>query len=286
MASDVCVARAALTMDIGSERKMAESASHETLDYAVTDRVAYATLCLPEQRNTLTEQTLDDLNDVVARVQQDTGVRTLVLRGQGDVFSVGIDPAVLANLHADLEYYEHVLTRVAATGLSLEALDVPVIASVNGAAAEVGFDLALACDMIVIADEATIGDGRATHGRVPGGGSTVRLPRAVGLMTAREILFSGRMLTGPQAAQIGLALRSVPRAQLDAAVAELAATFADKSRPALATIKRQINGSLGLDTPSAIEHERSEIIKHVSDPHSGELEGLRAEQEGRPASWA
>jgi enoyl-CoA hydratase/carnithine racemase len=105
-------------------------------------------------------------------------------------------------------------------------------------------------------------------------------------MTAREILFSGRMLTGPQAAQIGLALRSVPRAQLDAAVAELAATFADKSRPALATIKRQINGSLGLDTPSAIEHERSEIIKHVSDPHSGELEGLRAEQEGRPASWA
>jgi enoyl-CoA hydratase/carnithine racemase len=265
---------------------MAEPPSHPTLDYSVSDRVAFATFSLPDQRNSLTEQTLDDVNDVVARVQQDTSVRTLVLRGQGDSFSVGIDTAVMAKLYADLEYYEHVLTRVAATGLSLEALDVPVIAAVNGDASEVGFDLALACDMIVIANEARIGDGRINHGRVPGGGATVRLPRAVGTTHAREILFSGRMLTGAQAAAIGLALRSVPAAELDAAVAELASSFTDKSRHALATLKRQINGSLGLDTPTAIEHERSEIIKHVSDPHSDALEGLRAEQEGRPPNWA
>ena len=105
-------------------------------------------------------------------------------------------------------------------------------------------------------------------------------------MHAREILFSGRMLTGSEAAALGLALRSVPRAELDAAVVELTDTLIDKSRPGLATLKRQINGSLGLDTPSAIEHERSEIIKHVSDPHSDAAEGLNAEREGRPPSWA
>ena len=104
-------------------------------------------------------------------------------------------------------------------------------------------------------------------------------------MHAREILFSGRMLTGTEAAALGLALRSVPRAELDDAVAQLTAQLANKSRPALATLKRQINGSLGLDTPSAIEHERSEIIKHVSDPHSDAIEGLSAEREGRPPSW-
>jgi enoyl-CoA hydratase/carnithine racemase len=265
---------------------MAEPASHATLEYSVGDRVAYATLCRPETQNAFTEQTLDELNDVVARVQHDTSVRALVVRGQGEVFSAGMDSDVLASLYADIEFYEHILTRVAALGLSLEALEVPVIAAVNGAAIEVGFDLVLACDLIVIADEATIGDGRANYGRVPGGGATVRLPRAVGVMHARDILFSGRLLTGTEAVALGLALRSVPRAQLDAAVAELTATLIDKSRPGLATLKRQINGSLGLDTPSAIEHERSEIIKHVSDPHSDAVEGMNAEREGRPPSWA
>ena len=91
-------------------------------------------------------------------------MRALVLRGQGEVFSVGMDSDVLATLYSDIEFYEHILTRVAALGLSLEALDVPVIAAVNGTAAEVGFDLVLACDLIVIADEATIGDGRANYG--------------------------------------------------------------------------------------------------------------------------
>jgi enoyl-CoA hydratase len=266
--------------------EMADQASHATLDYSVSERVAYATLCQPDRGNAFTERTLDEINDVVARVQQDSSVRVLVLRGQGDVFSVGMDAEMLASLYSDIEFYEHILTRVAALGLSLEALDVPVIAAINGTASEVGFDLALACDLIVIADEATIGDGRATNGRVPGGGATVRLPRSVGVLHAREILFSGRMLSGAEAAGLGLALRSVPLAELDAAVAQLTAGLTDKSRAALATIKRQINGSLGLDTPSAIEHERSEIIKHVSDPQSDAVEGMRAEREGRPPSWA
>ena len=265
---------------------MASPTNHATLDYSISERVAHATLCLPERQNSLTEQTLDDMNDVVARVQQDNDVRTLVLRGQGDVFSIGVDSEVLATLFHDLEYYEHVLTRVAAIGLSLEALDVPVIAAVNGTATEVGFELALACDFIVIADEAMIGDGRGTYGRVPGGGASVRLPRAVGVQHARDLLYSARLVSGTEAAALGLAWRSVPAAELDATVAALAATFTDKSRHALATIKRQINGGLGLDTPTAIEHERSEIIKHISEPHSDSIEGFHAQQEGRPPSWA
>ncbi len=265
---------------------MADPASHTTLDYAVRDRIAYATLATPENGNLLTEQTLDELNDVVARVQEDRTVRTLVLSGRGEVFSLGVDPELLASSYADMELYEHILTRVAAIGLSLEALDVPVIAAVNGTASEVAFALTLACDVILIADEATIGDGRGIMGRVPGGGETVRLPRAVGPQHAREILFSSRMISGREAAAIGLALRSVPAAELDAAVETVAASFTDKSRRALATMKRQINGSLGLDTPSAIEHERAELIRHVTEPDSDALEGLRAFQEGRPPSWS
>ena len=265
---------------------MAQSGSHATLDYSVRDRVAYATLTRPEQHNSLTEQSLDDLNNVVARVQEDHSLRALVLRGAGDSFSNGIDAELLATLFADLELYEHVLTRVAAICFSLESLEVPVIAAVNGTAAEVGLELALACDFIVIADEAQIGDGRGLTGRVPGGGATTRLPRAVGVQRAREIIYSGRMLSGTEAAATGLALRSVPAAQLDAAVDELAASFAERSRRALTTAKRQINRSLGLDTASGVELERQELIRYLREPGSEAAEGFRAGQEGRAPRWA
>ena len=265
---------------------MANPASHATLDFSVDERVAYSTFARPELSNSLSEQSLDDLNDVVARVQQDSYLRALVLRGQGDAFCVGLEQELLATAFADLEYYEHVLTRVAATCLSLEALEVPVVAAVNGTASEVGFELALACDFIVIADEASIGDGRGDAGRVPGGGATVRLPRAVGAQHAREILYSARLLGGKEAASIGLALRSVPVAQLDAAVAEITASFANKSRGALATVKRQVNGGLGLDTPSGVEHERSEFLRYLREPGSDAAEGFRAGQEDRPPTWS
>jgi enoyl-CoA hydratase/carnithine racemase len=264
---------------------MANPASHETLDFVIDDRVAYSTFARPEVNNSLSEQSLDDLNDVVARVQEDSYLRALVVRGQGDSFCTGLDSELLATAFADIEYYEHVLTRVAATCLSLEALEVPVIGAVNGTASEVGFELALACDFIIIADEAQIGDDSGQHGRVPGGGATVRLPRAVGAQHAREILYSARLVPGPEAAAIGLALRSVPAAELDAAVAEIASGFANKSRNALATVKRQINGGLGLDTPSGVEHERSEFLRYLREPGSDAIEGYRATREDRPPTW-
>ena len=265
---------------------MANPATHATLDYSAHDRVAYATFARPERQNSLSEQALDDLNNVVARVQEDHSLRTLVLSGQGEAFSIGLDPELLTAAFADFEYYEHVLTRVAATCLSLEALDVPVIAAVNGTASADGFELALACDLIVISQDASIGDGRGVFGCVPGGGATVRLPRAVGVQRARELIYSARMVSGTEAAEIGLALRAVPAAELDAAVAVVAATFTSKSRRALATAKRQLNGGLGLDTPSGVEHERSEFLKYLREPHSDAVEGFAAHQENRPPSWA
>lgn len=255
--------------------------SHATLDYATAGRVARATFTHPE----LSESSLDELNDVVARVQADHDVRVLVVRGQGEVFCTGIEAALMASAFADLEYFEHVLTRIAATCLSLEALDVPVIAAVNGRATAAGLELALACDMIVAADDAQLGDTQLDSGMIPGGGSTVRLPRAVGVQQARELIYSARMVAGREAAALGLALRSVPGAELDATVEALAASFTGKSRQALAASKRQINGGLGRDTPTGVEHERSEFIRYLREPQSDAVEGFRAASEGRPPSW-
>jgi enoyl-CoA hydratase/carnithine racemase len=252
---------------------MSDPASHATLDYGVDGRIARATFARPQEGNTLSEQVLDDLNDVVASVQGDPEIRTLVIRGSGDAFCAGIAEEFLATAFDDLEYFEHVLTRVAATGLSLEALEVPVIAAVNGRA-------------IVAADEATLGDTHTATGMIPTGGGSVRLPRIVGAQRAREIIYSGRLLSGTEAATLGLALASVPLAELDRAVEAIAAMFTDKSRRALSACKRQINGTLGLDTPSGVEYERAESIRYLREPQSDALEGFRAEQENRPPSWA
>lgn len=265
---------------------MSDPASHATLHYGVDGRIARATFARPQEGNTLSEQVLDDLNDVVASVQGDPEIRTLVIRGSGDAFCAGIAEEFLATAFDDLEYFEHVLTRVAATGLSLEALEVPVIAAVNGRASGAGFELALACDLIVAADEATLGDTHTATGMIPTGGGSVRLPRIVGAQRAREIIYSGRLLSGTEAATLGLALASVPLAELDTAVEAIAAMFTDKSRRALSACKRQINGTLGLDTPSGVEYERAESIRYLREPQSDALEGFRAEQENRPPSWA
>jgi enoyl-CoA hydratase/carnithine racemase len=265
---------------------MSSAASHATLDFAVDGRVARATFTRPQDGNTLSEQALDDLNDVVASVQGDPSIRTLVLRGTGDAFCAGVAEELLASAFDDLEYFEHVLTRVAATCLSLEALEVPVIAAVNGLASGAGFEVALACDLIVAADEARLGDAHVASGMIPAGGATVRLPRVVGAQRAREIIYSGRLLSGTEAAALGLALRSVPGAELDGAVDAIAATFTDKSRRALAACKRQINGALGRDTPSGVEYERGEFMGYLREPQSDAAEGFRAGQENRPPSWA
>jgi enoyl-CoA hydratase/carnithine racemase len=264
---------------------MSSAASHATLDYAVDGRVARATFSRPQEGNTLSEQALDDLNDVVASVQGDPSVRTLVLRGSGDSFCTGVADELLASAFDDLEYFEIALTRVAATCLSLEALEVPVIAAVNGRASGAGFEVALACDVIVAADEAELGDGHIVAGMIPSGGGSVRLPRIVGAQRAREIIYSGRLLGGAEAAALGLVLQSVPLAKLDAAVDAIAATFTDRPRSALAAAKRQINGSLGNDTPSGVEYERGEFLRYVQEPQSDALEGFRAGQENRPPSW-
>ncbi|MGD0199056.1 MAG: enoyl-CoA hydratase/isomerase family protein [Solirubrobacteraceae bacterium] len=265
---------------------MADTASHATLDFTTEGRVAYAVLARPARRNSLTEEALDDIGDVVRNVQASGALRTLVLSGEGDAFSAGLDDELLERAYGDIEYFEHLLTRVAATCLSLESLEVPVIAKLHGAAIGAGFELALACDVVVAAQDAQLGDTQLATGIVPGGGASVRLPRLVGVQHAREIIYSGRLLSGTEAAAIGLVLSAVPAAELDGTVAALAASFADKPRLALATAKRQINRGLGVDTPTGVEQERLELIRYLREAGTDAVEGLRARREQRPPSWS
>jgi enoyl-CoA hydratase len=183
-------------------------------------------------------------------------VRVVVLTGEGRAFSAGVDLKVLATLPL-------------AGGAVGDVLDVParavidvitgmrqvVIAAVNGFCFTGALELVLACDLIVTADEATLGDTHAKFGLRPSWGMSQRLVRAVGITRARALSYSARTFTGVEAAAWGLAVESVPRAELDGVVAGWAATIAANSPGALAAYKSLYATALDVGLRAGLEVE-------------------------------
>jgi len=160
------------------------------------------------------------------------------------------------------------LARYRSILLDLEGLPVPVIAAVNGMARAGGFEMILACDLVIAADEARIADHHLSFGIMPGGGATQRAPRKLGAQRARELIFSARWLSGAEAVQIGLALRSVPRAELDAAVEALCAQLRDKSRAVLAATKAAMNDGAALPLAEALQLELDHFARYLAEEPS------------------
>lgn len=252
--------------------------------YDVADRVATCTLNRPSAMNGIDEEILAGLAEVVAKVRADDSVRTLVITGAGDAFCVGLDIDLLGRAFGDSAYFRTVLERLKAILLDLEALPVPVIAAVNGLARAGGFEIALACDLVVVADEARIADHHMSFGIVPGGGATQRAPRKMGQQRARELIFTARWLRGPEAVEAGLALRSVPRAELDAAVEALTSQIRSRSRACLAATKAAMNEGAALPIGEAVDVEIAHFMEYL-DGEPTSREGYQAYLEKREPVW-
>ena len=255
-----------------------------SVDYEVRDRVGYATINRPRALNAIDEEVLSDLAALLPKVAGDADVKALVFGGAGDVFSVGLDLGLLEKAFADTSYFRDVLVRLKQVLLDVEALPVPVVASVNGLARAGGFELMLSCDLVVVAEEARVGDTHLAFGILPGGGASQRLQRLVGRQRAKDLIFTGRWVMGSEAAALGLALRSVPRAELAAAIEELVAPFRRLSRPALAATKRLMNDGFGLPLPEALDLEIDRFIDFL-DSEPTAREGFRASVERREPEW-
>jgi len=255
-----------------------------SVEYEVRDRVGYATLNRPHALNAIDEGVLGDLAALLPQVADDQGVKALVFSGAGEVFSVGLDLGLLEKAFADTTYFRDVLERLKRILLDIEALPVPAIAAINGLARAGGLELALACDLVLIADEARVGDTHLAYGIVPGGGATQRLPRAIGRQRARDLILTGRWIMGPEAAEIGLALKSVPRASLEAAVEELAGRFRGLSRACLGATKAAIVAGAALPLDEALDVEIDHFIRYL-DTEPTAREGFNASLERRDPVW-
>ena len=194
----------------------------------------------PDRLNALNRQLQDELGEAFAAAEAAPEVRVLILTGAGRAFSVGAD---IEELETTAEGAARQLQASLACLSSPERLRKPVIAAVNGYALGGGFELALACDIVVASDRAVFSVPEPTLGVVPGF-AMQRLPRLVGVMRAREILLTARRLSAQEAREYGLVSRVAPHDELMEQARSVAMGMTELAPLALELLKATINRNL------------------------------------------
>ncbi len=212
----------------------------------------------PGKPATMDHQVLDQLDQIIERIEHDSTVRSVVMRSACEkYFVVGANINVLATLDERtigpwVQKGHAVLNR-------LEALPVPVIAAVNGYCLGGGLEVAMACDIIVASRSAKFGSPEAKLGLVPGWGGSYRLPRRVGIAQAQLLMFTARTIDAEEAHRIGLADLLVDDAKaMDDAITQLADDIVACSRTSLSCIKAMTRDTTALSAASQDEVQASE----------------------------
>ncbi|MGN6325548.1 enoyl-CoA hydratase [Pseudolysinimonas sp.] len=219
--------------------------TYETLRVERDGRVATVTLNRPDALNALNTMLVTELLDALEELDADTGVGAIVLTGSDRAFAAGADIKEMAQLgYADLAVREPfaALSRI-------PAIRTPLIAAVAGFALGGGCELAMACDLIVAAENAQFGQPEITLGVIPGLGGTQRLTRAVGKAKAMDLILTGRRMDAAEAERSGLVARVVPADELLPTAQAMAATIAGMSLPVVYAAKEAVN--VALETPLA-----------------------------------
>ena len=228
-----------------------------TVELAVQEGVATIALNRPEARNALNLEMCEGLLEVLRNVGD---ARLVFVRGNGPVFCGGAD--VKERTGKSGQWVRERRLKAFAAYEALEALPMPCVALVHGAAIGSGCEIAAACDFIVATPEAIFRTPEAQRGTV---GATQRLPRILGKRLAKDLMFTGRDLGAEEAKQAGLVTRVVN--DLDAAAAELNNTILKASPLALKLAKRSIDQGIELDPKGAREVEIAAIEEQLASGH-------------------
>ncbi len=218
-----------------------------------SDGLAVLTLNRPDALNALSPTLFVELRahiDAIAGQIDEIGC--VILRGAGRSFSAGNDlKAIQSGERAPSAHFQ------AETLEAIEALPQPVIAAVQGHCYTGSLELVLACDLLVAAENARFADTHGKWGMSPTWGMSQRLPRRVGLVRAKELMFSGRVVSGPEAAEIGLANACVADEELLDAATAMARTFLENSWFTLRADKMLVNGGLDHTLREGLAFERN-----------------------------
>ena len=261
-----------------------QEAEAEFVQYEVADGVATLWLNRPEVKNCVNWGLLTQLGQALERAEDDDAVRVVLIRGRGRTFCAGADLNML-----DSEFLGTTNNSVKIAQVSARTFDrafnlgKPTIAVVEGHAVAGGFELLISCDFCIAADDAKIGDYHIRRALFGGAGPIYRLPRYVGLRKTKELLFTGKLLSGKEAEEWGLANVSAPTERLEEAIEEFVAPLKDKSAFTMRITKLAANRGLDGDTETLIALES--MTCNVAHQSEDAREGVQAFLEKRDPVW-
>ncbi len=177
------------------------------------DAVLTITINRPAQMNAMDLNATAELVQALQEADRDDGVRVIIITGSEKFFCTGADISGAAKVSSAAEGYQFA-KNYQNSFAQVEEVGKPVIAAVRGYALGGGMELALACDLRIVAENARLGVPEIKLGALPGGGGTARLPRLIGPHRAMELLFLGDPISGTEAVRLGLANRAVPAAEV------------------------------------------------------------------------
>jgi enoyl-CoA hydratase/carnithine racemase len=250
--------------------------SEQPVLYDERGAAAWLTLNRPEALNALNPATIEGLHAAMDRAQANDALRALVLTGSGRAFSAGADlKSVRKQLSGEAgSTTQGFITDFLALAERFERYSLPIIAAVNGLALAGGLELLLACDLVIAAESAKIGDAHANYGLIPGGGGSVRLPRKIGPTRAKMLMYTGAFWPAAELVACGLINQVVPDDELVSATEALVAQLANKSPLGLARMKRLVNDGMEQPLDTAIRLEFALFEAHAQSADMAE--GLAA----------
>jgi 2-(1,2-epoxy-1,2-dihydrophenyl)acetyl-CoA isomerase len=224
------------------------------IKYEVREGVAVVTLNRPDVYNALNDGITYELQEALKAVAKEVTVRVVVLTGEGKAFCSGQDLKAVSG-QEKRSFIDSLRKRYNPIIRAIRNLPKPVLCRLNGVAAGAGCSLALACDMIIAAEEATLIEVFINIGLVPDSGSAYFLPRLVGMAKAFELCATGSKINAKEALELGLVNKVVPLNQLDDALKEYTDYFAKAPTRAIGLIKKMLTKSATSTLDEMLEYE-------------------------------
>jgi enoyl-CoA hydratase len=251
--------------------------SSDVLLVEKSEGVALLTLNRPEAMNALSSALRGAIATAFRELQADEDVRVAILTGAGRAFCAGIDLKELGSggSGANPDFGGGDLMK------AIGAFEGPIIGAVNGHAITGGFELALACDLLIASSEAKFADTHIRVGLMPGWGLSQRLSRLIGVARAKEISLTGNYVEASRAEAWGLVNRVVEPEQLLPACRALAADMASCPASMLTGYKRLIDEGYGMSFAEAMKHEAAVGLEHVKTVSASTIAERRASVQGR-----
>ena len=243
--------------------------------------IGLLTIARPEALNALNSQVISDLENAISEIEKDGNLRVLILTGEGRSFVAGADIGEQAVL--DLDGGRKWGQRGSALMRRIEKMEIPTIAAVNGFALGGGCELALCCDIILASEKAKFGQPEVGLGITPGFSGTQRLPRRVGIGKAKELIFTGAMISAAEGEKIGLVNKvTVPEKLMEEAM-KMAKAIAKNGPIAVKYSKAAISRGIETDLDSGITIENELFAMCFAS--KDQKEGMEAFLEKRPVTF-